>query len=102
MSPPANLSVLKQSASRKLLQQAIAFSNDGLKMFVIGTSNDNINEYTLSAPFTLFGHSFIGATPISHTNNPRDISFSNDGLKMFVVDWSGIQRNIRIHTVCPL
>ena len=67
----------------------MAFSNDGLKMFVIGTSNDNINEYRLSAPFTLFGHSFIGATPILHTNNPRDISFSNDGLKMFLVDWSG-------------
>ena len=94
LSTPFDVSTSEFVRARTIRQQetsptGMAFSNDGLKMFVVGFRSDSINEYALSAPFTLFGRSFVNATSIStQATNPRDISFSNDGLKMFVVDWS--------------
>ena len=65
----------------------ITFSHDGLKMFVVGVSEKNINEYTLSTAFDVFGRNyFIYAFSIgTQENDPQDVAFSNDGLKMFVV-----------------
>ena len=31
--------------------RGIAFSSDGTKMFIIGATGDDVNEYDLSAPF---------------------------------------------------
>ena len=70
--------------------QGIAFSNDGTKMFVIGITGDDVNEYTLSAPFDASTKTFVNATSISsQENEPRDIAFSNDGTKMFVIGTAG-------------
>ena len=64
----------------------MAFSSDGLKMFVVGFEIDNVNEYALSAPFDLYGHAFVHAISVADQESaPRDVAFSNDGLKMFVV-----------------
>ena len=65
----------------------MAFSSDGLKMFVVGFEKDSVNEYTLSAPFDLYGRVFVHAISVAdQVDTPRDVAFSNDGLKMFVVD----------------
>ena len=71
----------------------MAFSNDGAKMFVIGTVGDDINEYTLSTPFDVSTASYAGDVErfsVSGQNQaPQGMAFSNDGAKMFVVDWLG-------------
>ena len=67
----------------------IAFSSDGTKMFVIGSATDNVNEYTLSAPFAASTLEFVNATHISTIPYPTGIAFSNDGTKMFVIDNAG-------------
>ena len=36
-------------ASQESNPAAVAFNNDGTKMFVIGFSGDDVNEYTLSS-----------------------------------------------------
>ncbi len=92
LSAPFDVSTSEFVRAKTIRQQetsptGMAFSNDGLKMFVVGFSSSSINEYALSAPFTLSGRSFVNATSVStQVANPSDISFSNDGLKMFVVD----------------
>ena len=70
----------------------MAFSNDGAKMFVIGSAKNDINEYTLSTPFDVStashndGEKFsVSVQVISSTG----MAFSNDGAKMFVLDNSG-------------
>ena len=67
----------------------MAFSNDGLKMFVVGTLGDAINEYTLITPFDLSTASYAGNgerfSVSSWEGSPKDVAFSNDGAKMFVV-----------------
>ena len=68
----------------------IAFSNDGTKMFVIGSAGDDVNEYTLSGPFDASTRRFIDATPIlEQETQPQGMAFSNDGTKMFVIGISG-------------
>ena len=70
---------------------AMAFSNDGAKMFVVGWVDDEIHEYTLSVPFDI-------SSTVTHTSSldikrqdtqPVDMAFSNNGAKMFVVGNDG-------------
>ena len=70
---------------------SLTFNNDGTKMFVLGTQNDSIYEYTLSVGFDL-------SSSVTYTNNsvsvstqestPIDVTFNNDGTKMFVTGWT--------------
>ena len=71
------------------LPSGMAFSNDGTKMFVVGTSGDDIDEYTLSAAFDVSTLSFVNSTSIlNQTSSPSGMAFSNDGLKMFVTGFN--------------
>jgi len=69
---------------------SIRFNTTGTKMFVIGESSDNVNEYNLSIAFdistSVFNQSFsVSAQEIQ----PRGLAFNNNGTKMFVVGGSG-------------
>ena len=69
---------------------AFSFSNDGLKMFVVGPSGDDVNEYTLGTAFDVSTASFVDSFSVSaQETSPKGISFNNDGTKMFVVGTSG-------------
>ena len=64
----------------------MAFSNDGTKMFVVGSRGEAVNEYTLSLAFDVSTAVFVGATSVSSQDgDPAGMTFSNDGAKMFVV-----------------
>ena len=77
-------------SGRESSPQDVAFSNDGTKMFVIGSNGDDINEYTLSAPFDVSIRTWVDATSISsQESNPSGLAFSNDGTKMFVIGSNG-------------
>ena len=69
----------------------MAFSNDGLKMFVVGTDGNDISEYTLTTPFDLSTASYAGNgerfSVSGQEGSPTGMAFSNDGAKMFVVGW---------------
>ena len=69
----------------------MAFSNNGLKMFVVGDVGNGINEYTLSIPFDLSTAAFADVTlsVLDEDTKPQGMAFSNDGTKMFVVGWTG-------------
>ena len=79
--------------------QALAFSNDGKKMYVAGRTNDTVFEYILGGSFTNSSGTFSFPGPyclgtahkiasfevMAQDTGPTGIAFSNDGLKMFVV-----------------
>jgi sugar lactone lactonase YvrE len=71
--------------------QGIAFSNNGLKMFIVGDQNDTIYQYTLSENFDISTASYtsksfdVDGASNDIENTPKGIAFSNDGLKMFIV-----------------
>ncbi len=65
--------------------RGMAFSTDGTKMFVTGTSSDSIHEYALSAPFDISAPIHAGTFPVSEQDtSPADVAFSTDGTRMFV------------------
>ena len=82
----------------------MAFSNDGTKMFVIGSAGDDVNEYELSTPFDASTLSFVDATRIrAQETSPKGMAFSNDGAKMFVI--GSTEDNVNeydLHSVYPI
>jgi sugar lactone lactonase YvrE len=66
--------------------QGMAFSSDGTKMFVIGTSGDDINEYTLSTAWDV-STAAVEGSPFSvsgDTTSPLAIGFKSDGTAYWV------------------
>ena len=76
-------------SSQDSATRGLAFSNDGTKMFVAGSDNNNINEYTLATPFNISTATFVDSFSVSIERILTDLAFSNDGIRMFLVDIGG-------------
>ena len=80
--------------SQEINPHGMAFSNDGTKMFVIGHTGDDVNEYALSTAFDASTAEFVNATSVSsEETTPRGMAFSSDGAKMFVIGTGGNEVN---------
>ena len=82
--------------------------NSGLKMFIIGITGDDVNEYTLTAVFDVSTASFVDvydAATASGNGYPSDIEFSSSGKKMFIVgypDSDGQVNEFTLTTACDV
>ncbi|MDA9601889.1 VCBS domain-containing protein, partial [Alphaproteobacteria bacterium] len=77
-------------ASQETSPQGLAFNNDGTKMFVVGGTGDDVNEYTLSTGFDVSTASFVDSFDISSQDTaPNGLVFNSDGTKMFVTGNTG-------------
>jgi sugar lactone lactonase YvrE len=66
------------------------FKPDGLKMYVIGSSSDNVNEYDLSTAWDISTASYVQNFSVSAQEfTPSGLFFKSDGLKMYVIGSSG-------------
>ncbi len=62
------------------------FNPDGTKMFVIGTTGDDINEYSLSNPWDLSsGVGFTTNTPALAEPSPIGLWFGDNGYKVYIL-----------------
>ncbi|MBN4055086.1 hypothetical protein JYT15_01105 [Acidimicrobium ferrooxidans] len=62
------------------------FKPDGTRMYITGTTGDDINEYSLSTPWDVSSASFTRLKDVSlEEDNPQDVFFKADGTKMYVV-----------------
>jgi hypothetical protein len=66
---------------------AVAFSNGGTKMFVLGDNSNRIHQYTLTTGFDVDTAIYDSASfdPTPQELAPFDLAFSSDGTKMFVL-----------------
>ena len=69
---------------------AVEFSNNGQRMFIIGTQNDRVHEYILDAPYAMPSSPTDPnrAFPVTGSlpdNVPEGLDFSSDGRYMYVV-----------------
>jgi hypothetical protein len=70
---------------------SIAFGSGGSKMFILGKTGDDVNEFALSIPYCLSTASFIDSFDISGQEIlAQGIAFSPDGTKMLIVGQAGI------------
>jgi len=64
----------------------VAFSADGLKMFVVGSQSDAVHEYNLTVAFDLESGVFFSgfSFPVAEDTLPTGVAFNGDGTKMFI------------------
>nr|AIE94268.1 hypothetical protein [uncultured marine thaumarchaeote AD1000_44_E12] len=76
--------------------QAIAFSPNGLKMFVTSNtdSGDSIDHYDLTGPYCIATGTFVNGTTIeTEEATPTGMAFSPDGKRMFIAGKHGDEVN---------
>ena len=80
------LSVAAQEAS----PSGIAFKPDGTKMYITGSSGDEVNEYTLSTAWDISTASFIQLFSVAgQETTPSGVAFKPDGTKMYIIGTTG-------------
>ncbi len=63
----------------------VTFSNDGKKMFIVGSNGDDVDEYTLSTAYDVSSAVFVDSFSVADEDNkPFGVRFNNDGSKMFI------------------
>ena len=66
------------------------FKPDGTKMYIVGNSGDDVNEYDLSTAWDISTASFLHNFSVTTQDlNPRGIFFKPDGTKMYVTGDNG-------------
>jgi len=59
-------------------------------MFIVGTTGDDVNEYTLSIAWDVSSASFVDSFSVaSQDDEPSGIAFSKSGEKMFITGNDG-------------
>ena len=79
----------------------IEFNPDGTRMFIIGTSHNDVDQYDLSTGFNISTLSHVGFLRLDdEEENPSGLAFSPSGLKMFMTGDRGDRVN-EYHLECP-
>jgi len=78
-----SFSVLSQEGNAS----GLAFKPDGTKMYILGTSGDDVNEYDLSSAWDVTTASYASKSfsVASQENVPSDLAFKPDGTAMYIV-----------------
>ena len=72
--------------------QGVAFGDSGSKMYVVGSTNDAVYQYSLSTPYSLASgvtydniSLILGTNPLLLEISPTDISFNSTGTVLWIV-----------------
>ena len=80
----------KSVSAQELDPYGLSFKPDGLKMYILGTSGLDVNEYNLSTAWDISTAVFLQSKSISgQETNPRGLFFKPDGTKMYLIGLSG-------------
>jgi hypothetical protein len=72
-------------ATQETAPYGIEFKPDGTKMYIVGTTGDDINEYNLSTAWDVSTASYNQNFSVSgQAASPHSVKFKPDGTKMFV------------------
>ena len=71
--------------------RALAFDNDGDRLYVVGGTGNDVMQYPLVTGFDISTTQAVSTAQSLRTNSipPRGFSFNNDGTKMYVVGKGG-------------
>ena len=79
------------TGSEDIDPRALAFDDDGDKLYVIGANGNKVAQYPLVTGFDISTTQAVTSETSMRTNNiqAKGMSFNNDGTKMFVVGTGG-------------
>jgi hypothetical protein len=73
-------------SSQESVPNAVTFTNDGSRMFVMGTTGDDVNVYNLTTPWDISTSAFVNVFSVSgQDTSPQGIYIKPDGTKMYMV-----------------
>ena len=74
-------------ASQELYPCGAIFNNDGASMYVVGSQNDTVYQYTLSTPFDVSTASYASKSldGSSEQSSSTGLAFNSDGTKIFII-----------------
>jgi len=76
--------------TQESLPSGMFFKPDGTKMYIIGTSGDDINEYSLSTAWDVSTATYLqNFGVVGQDTNPQGLFFKPDGTKLYVVGSTG-------------
>lgn len=77
-------------ATQETVPQDIFFKSDGTKMYVLGSTGDDVNEYDLSTAWDISTASYLQNFSVStQETDPTGIFFKPDGTKMYITGTAG-------------
>lgn len=78
----ASLSITTQ----EITAVGLTMSPDGTKLYITGSSSQNVHQYNLSIAWDLTSAVYVNSYNVStYESAPQAVAISNDGLKMYVV-----------------
>lgn len=73
-------------AAQEIAPTGLFFKPDGTKMYIIGFSGDDVNEYDLSTAWAVSTATYLQNFSVSAQElAPNDLFFKGDGTKMYIV-----------------
>ena len=73
-------------ATEETSPTGIFFSPDGRKMYVVGSTGDDVNEYNLATPWLVSSAVYSTVFSVSgQDTSPQDLYFRNDGKKLYIM-----------------
>jgi len=78
-------------SAQESLPAGIFFKDDGTKMYILGLSGDDVNEYSLSTAWDISSASYTQNFSVSaQDTSPHGLFFSGDGTKMYFIGIGGV------------
>lgn len=72
-------------AAKEAAIRGIRMSNDGNKMYVLGSYNNQVHEYSLSTAWNISTATFVYSKSVgTELSSPHGFCFSSDGTKMYI------------------
>lgn len=78
-------------SAQETTPKSMLYNNDGTKLYVLGSGDDDINQYNLSTAYDISTASFssIALSVASEETNPSSMLFNSDGMKLYVLGADG-------------
>ena len=75
--------------AQESVPQGVFFKSDGTKMYIVGSSGDDVNEYSLSSAWDVSTASYVQNFSVAaQETGPGGVFFKSDGTKMYIVGGS--------------
>jgi len=86
-------------SAQEVQPHGISFKSDGTKMYIVGMTGDDVNEYSLSSAWDISTASYVQNFSVSsQASLPTSLFFKDDGTKMFVTDYFGTVNEYNLST----
>ena len=77
-------------SAQETVPNGLFFKPDGLSMYVVGVTGDDVNEYVLTVAWDISTASYVRNFSVAAQDlTPNDIYFRPDGVKMYIIGATG-------------